>query len=92
MLSFLKRFLRPKVAPMNVLHIHKKALLDNFVYLKSLQPQARLFPVVKSNAYGHGLDQFLQVYKKIDVPYLVVDSFPEYSIVVHHSKHHVLLL
>ena len=77
---------------MNIIHIDKKALLDNFVYLKSLQPHARLFPVVKSNAYGHGLDQMLQAYKKVDVPYLVVDNFPEYSIIERHSKHHILVL
>ncbi|MDR2416529.1 MAG: hypothetical protein LBD75_08300 [Candidatus Peribacteria bacterium] len=53
MLSFLKNLFKPKVAPMNIIHIDKKALLDNFVYLKTLKPQARLFPVVKSNAYGH---------------------------------------
>ena len=92
MFDFIKRLFKPKVVPMNVLHINKKALLDNFVYLKSLKPQARIFPVMKSNAYGHGLDQFLQVYKKIDVPYIVVDSFPEYSVVVRHSKHNVLVL
>jgi alanine racemase len=92
MFSYFKKLFKPKIKPMNIIHIDKKALLDNFVYLKTLKPQVRLFPVVKSNAYGHGLDQFLQVYKKIDVPYLVVDSFPEYNIVVHHSKHNVLLL
>jgi alanine racemase len=77
---------------MNIIHLNKKNLLDNFVYLKSLHPQARIFPVVKSNAYGHGLDQILQVYKKIEVPYLVVDSFPEYSIIERHSKHNILVL
>lgn len=92
MFSFLKNLFKPKIEPMNIIHLDKKALLDNFVYLKTLKPQVRLFPVVKSNAYGHGLDQFLQVYKKVDVPYLVVDSFPEYNIVVRHSKHNVLLL
>jgi alanine racemase len=92
MFSFLKNLFKPKVEPMNIIHIDKKALLDNFVYLKTLKPQVRLFPVVKSNAYGHGLDQFLQVYKKVDVPYLVVDSFPEYSIIARHSNHNVLLL
>ncbi|MDR3168832.1 MAG: alanine racemase [Candidatus Peribacteria bacterium] len=92
MLSFLKNLFKPKVEPMNVIHLNKKHLLDNFVYLKTLKPQARLFPVVKSNAYGHGLDQMLQVYKNVEVPYLVVDSFPEYSIIQRHSKHNVLVL
>jgi alanine racemase len=92
MFTFLRNLFKPKVEPMNIIHLDKKALLDNFVYLKSLHPQARLFPVVKSNAYGHGLDQMLQVYKRVDVPYLVVDSFPEYSIIERHSKHNVLVL
>ncbi|MDR2190583.1 MAG: alanine racemase [Candidatus Peribacteria bacterium] len=92
MRTFIKNLFKPKVAPMNIIHLDKKALLDNFVYLKTLKPQARLFPVVKSNAYGHGLDQILQIYKKIDVPYLVVDSFPEYNIIARHSKHHILVL
>ena len=92
MFQFLKRLFNPKVESMNIIHIDGKILLDNFVYLKSLHPQARIFPVVKSNAYGHGLDQFLQIYKKIDVPYIVVDSFPEYSVVARHSKHNVLVL
>jgi alanine racemase len=47
---------------------------------------------VKSNAYGHGLDEVLQVYKDIDLPYLVVDSFPEYSVIHRHSKHNILVL
>lgn len=92
MFSFLRNLFRPRVEPMNIIHIDKKALLDNFAYLNSLQPHARLFPVVKSNAYGHGLDQILQVYKKIEVPYLVVDSFPEYNIIQRHSNHNVLIL
>ncbi|MBR7037186.1 alanine racemase [bacterium] len=35
----------------------------NYNYLKSLKPNAELFPVIKSNAYGHGIDQILQIYK-----------------------------
>jgi alanine racemase len=92
MFDLIRSLFKPKVEPMNIIHLDKKALLDNFVYLKSLKPQARIFPVMKSNAYGHGLDQMLQVYKKVEVPYLVVDSFPEYSIIERHSKHNVLVL
>ena len=80
------------MVPMNVIHIDQQALLDNFFYLKSLQPQAELFPVAKSNAYGHGLEQFLLAYQALEVPYVVVDSFPEWALVMRHSKHNVLLL
>jgi len=92
MFAFLKKFFRPKVDPMNVISIDKKAILHNYVYLKSLKPHAKLFPVIKSNAYGHGIDQMLQIVKGINFPYVVVDSFPEYSLVLHHSAYPILLL
>ena len=47
---------------------------------------------IKSNAYGHWIDQILQIYKWLPIKYIVVDSFPEYNIVMRHSKFNVLLL
>ena len=55
--------LKPKIEPMNRIHVSKSALLYNYNYLQSLKPNAELFPVFKSNAYGHGLIQMLQIYK-----------------------------
>ena len=92
MLDFLRRIFHPRVTPMNTIYIDRSAILDNYNILKKLQPQADLFPVVKSNAYGHGLKQVTQILAKTDAPYLVVDSYPEYMIVKKYSKKNILLL
>lgn len=92
MINFIKSLFKPKIQPMNLIQIDKKSMLHNFEYLKSLHPQADIFPVLKSNAYWHWLDQILEIYKSSKVPYLAVDSFPEYSIIERHSNHNILLL
>lgn len=92
MLDFIRRLLRPRVTPMNTIYIDRKHILANLAHLHALQPQADIFPVIKSNAYGHGLRQIVQILDRTQVPYLVVDSFPEYSIVKKYSKKNILLL
>lgn len=92
MLSFLRKIFLPHPEPMNMILIHKKNIINNLEVLQSLQPKAEILPVLKSNAYGHWLKQIVKIIKKLDIPYLVVDSFPEYMIVKKHTKQNVLLL
>ena len=77
---------------MNIIRLRKKILLQNLEYLQSLQPQAALFPVLKSNAYGHGLKQITKILSRTDVPYIAVDSYPEYVVVKKHSSLPILIL
>ena len=88
----IRDWFRPNVEPMNRIYISRSALLNNYKYLQSLKPNAELFPVIKSNAYGHGIDSILKIYKWLPIKYIVVDSFPEYNIVRRHSKFNILLL
>ncbi len=88
----IRDWFKPNIEPMNRIYISKSNILYNYKYLQSLRPNADLFPVIKSNAYGHGIDQILQIYKWLPIKYIVVDSFPEYNIVMRHSKLNVLLL
>lgn len=88
----LKRLLNPQVEPINKIQIHSKNILHNFDYLQSLQPKSSIFPVLKSNAYWHGLLQMTKILEKTNAPYLVVDSFPEYQIVKNNSKKNILIL
>jgi alanine racemase len=88
----LRRLFNPPVEPMNKIYIHSKNILHNFDCLQSLQSKSSIFPVLKSNAYGHWLAQITQILDKINAPYLVVDSFPEYQIVKKHSNKNILIL
>ena len=92
MWNWIKNIFKPKVEPMNKIYIRAKNILHNYDYLWSLQPWAAMFPVLKSNAYWHGLELVTKILNKTDAPYLVVDSFPEYQIVKKYSKKNILLL
>lgn len=92
MLWFLRSLFCPRVKPMNVIWLRRRVLLENLEYLQSMQSQAALFPVLKSNAYGHGLKQVVKMLKNTDVPYLAVDSYPEYAIVKKYCKIPILIM
>ena len=92
MFSVIKNWFKPNIEPMNRISLSKSALINNYNYLKSLKPHSELFPVIKSNAYWHGIDQILEIYKDLPIKYIVVDSFPEYNIVHRHSKFNVLIM
>ena len=88
----LKRIFNPSVDPINKIFINSKNILHNLEYLQSLQSKSSIFPVLKSNAYWHGLIQVTKILKKTNVPYIAVDSFPEYQIVKKYSKKNILVL
>ncbi|MFA6256202.1 MAG: alanine racemase [Candidatus Absconditabacterales bacterium] len=92
MLGFLRALFSPRVKPMNIIWLRKKVLLQNLEYLQSIQPQAAIFPVLKSNAYGHGLKQVTKMLSRTDVSYIAVDSYPEYMIVKKYAKIPILIL
>lgn len=71
-------FLKNKYQNLNLLKISSSALKNNYSYFQSLHPNQKICPVLKSNAYGHGLKlvgKFLD--KKIHPPFVCVDSLYE---------------
>ncbi|MFA4942710.1 MAG: alanine racemase [Patescibacteria group bacterium] len=92
MINFFRKILRPKYEPLNRIEIIKQNLLDNFAYLSSLQRGAEIFPVLKSNAYGHGLKELAKILNKTSTKMVAVDSFPEAQIVYKNFKGRVLFL
>lgn len=88
----LRKLFWPKLKPMNRLLINKKHILHNYKYLQSLRPTAQIFPVLKSNAYGHGLVEMTKIMNHSDAEYLVIDSLPEYFQVRKYTKKKFLLL
>ncbi|MFA5023839.1 MAG: alanine racemase [Patescibacteria group bacterium] len=92
MLNFLREFIKPKYETLNKIVIKADNIIANLNYLKSLQPTAEIFPVLKSNAYGHGLKEICQILNKTAVPLVAVDSYPEAQIVYRYFKGKVLIL
>lgn len=92
LISFLKKICKPNYQPLNKIQISTERLAANFRLLKNLQPQAEIIPVLKSNAYGHGLKELCQIAKQLNIKMVAVDSFPEAQIAYRYFSGKVLLI
>ncbi len=92
MISFFRSRFKPKLTSLNTIRVDRASILRNLEFLQNLQPEGVLFPVLKSNAYGHGLKEVSSILKNIDLPYICVDSVPEYYLVKKYAKKRSLLI
>lgn len=64
--------------PLINVNISKKKLLDNFHQFQTKHPNLKIAPVLKSNAYGHGLFEVAHIVAhQQNVPFCIVDSYFE---------------
>lgn len=61
----------------NRVYLSQQALIHNHTELQRLHPNASICPVLKSNAYGHGLHRFASMCRKLNVPYFITNSLEE---------------
>lgn len=100
MVKFIKQFLQqfiPKswYQSLNMIGISTSRISQNLSCLQKLQPTHTLIPVIKSNAYGHGIKQMCNIFntiKNINIPLIAVDSYPEYQIVADTTDKEILVL
>jgi alanine racemase len=63
---------------LNEITVSRAALLHNYEYFAGINPQAQIAPVLKANAYGHGLGEIAQfVDADLEAPFICVDSLYE---------------
>lgn len=80
MVKKLFRFLRDwrfRHTPLVEITISKERLLGNLRFFQKNNPGLGIAPVLKSNAYGHGLALVAKIVDKEKIPFLVVDSYHE---------------
>lgn len=71
-------FLRREYQSLNVIEVNSEALKHNFHTIQNAHPEALVAPVLKSNAYGHGLKQIGKWASEVlKPPFLCVDSLYE---------------
>lgn len=92
MLELLRKIIKAKYETLNWLEIDASKIVANFNYLKSRQREAEIFPVLKSNAYGHGLKEICQILNKTTAKMIVVDSYPEAQVAYRYFKGKILIL
>lgn len=77
MLNLIRKFLQRNYHYLNVIELSKQHLVDNYDYLNSLNSNLSIAPVLKSNAYGHGLVEVGQILDSCKAPFFCVDSLHE---------------
>lgn len=78
--------------PLNRVELNQAAVLGNFHIIQSKHPSFSLIPVLKANAYGHGLAEMAQILNKADCDLLAVDGYFEAAKIHYHTRHRVLVL
>lgn len=91
MLKHLETFLTRKYKPLNLIEISQKNLLANYHYLESCG--IKIAPVLKSNAYGHGLVEVAKILDRLSIPFFCVDSlFEAYELLKSGIKSKILVM
>lgn len=92
MRRLLKRF-RKDYQTLNTVRVSKSALLHNLEHYRKKLPGQAICPVLKSNAYGHGLELVAQAWDRKNCPFFVVDSLYEaYKLEAARIKTPILIL
>lgn len=78
---------------LNTLTIFPEKLVHNLGILSRLQGNIQPVPVVKSNAYGHGINILAPLLASYDIPFVCVDSLYEaYELEKYGYKKDVLIM
>lgn len=89
----IKAFFGKSYEPLNRVLVSKGALLHNLNLYRHLNPGLAICPVLKSNAYGHGLVEVAKILDKEACAYFVVDSLYEaYELKKNKVKTKILIL
>lgn len=77
MIHYLKAIFKKSFTPLNLITISRQRLVDNYHSLQSRNHAVKIAPVLKSNAYGHGIALTGKIFDKVHAPFLCVDSLYE---------------
>lgn len=92
MLHTLKRYFQTPFRTLNTITTSRASILANIDLYQSLHPDCAIFPVLKSNAYGHGIREVASILSARKLDYIVVDSYYEVLEVHRVNKTRVLLI
>ena len=76
-MNFWNRLLKRDYKYLNTIELSKSRLIHNYHYLSGLNKKIKVAPVLKSNAYGHGLTEIAKMIDDQGAPFLCVDSLHE---------------
>ncbi|MEK7617157.1 MAG: alanine racemase [Patescibacteria group bacterium] len=77
MINKLLKIFKKEYSTLNKIEISKNNLIYNYRYLSSVNRKVKIAPVLKSNAYGHGIKEVAKILDNAKAPFLCVDSLYE---------------
>ncbi|TSC87413.1 MAG: Alanine racemase [Microgenomates group bacterium Gr01-1014_7] len=77
MINKIFKLLKKEYQTLNLVEVSRENLLANFNYLSSFDKQVKVAPVLKSNAYGHGILEIAKILDPLKAPFFCVDSLYE---------------
>ncbi len=77
MFNFVRKYLGSQAYPLNKVVVSKESIIGNYRYLSSKDKKVRIAPVLKSNAYGHGISVVGKILDPEKAPFFCVDSLYE---------------
>lgn len=93
MFQKIKEALRGSYRTLNQIKVSRSNLLKNYNLLSSLNTDIHVSPVLKSNAYGHGLVQVAKALDGVRAPFFSVDSLYEgYELLKAHIQTPILIM
>jgi len=92
MLHTLKKHFQKPFRTLNTVQISRESVLANLDLYQSLCLNRSVFPVLKSNAYGHGIREVASILSARKLDYIVVDSYYEALEVHQVNKTRILLM
>lgn len=88
----IEKQLQKSYVAINRIEVSRSAILHNFDLLESLNNGFNVIPVLKSNAYGHGLLQVTEILNARTFPYIAVDGYFEALKIRSVSKQPILIM
>jgi alanine racemase len=93
-MTLFKRLIQqPKYVNLNQILLSSEAIQRNFSFFKDLTPHHLVAPVLKSNAYGHGLVPIAKIVDELKPPFIIVDSlFEAYELQLANIESPILIM
>lgn len=87
------RHLHPnRYVPLNRIELSRQATLDNVSFIQTSHPGFGIIPVLKANAYGHGLVQMSEILNAAACAFIAVDGYFEAAQIRGITKHRILVM
>ncbi len=77
---------------LNRIELSRSSVLANVRYIQTQHPQQVIIPVLKANAYGHGLVQMASILNDANCAFVAVDGYFEAAQIRDVTRHRLLVL